>query len=278
MVCKAYRSQLVQVLEWCTNEEDVWWSAWSTYEEEFNDQLKSMGSVSKQAAKDLLWYPPQHWCRAFFDTVCKNHSCENNFTESFNKWILEARAKPIIKMLEDIRIKVMKRLKQLEEEGKRWTEEYCPYSIDLYHDFRMIAQGCQVVANGDLGYEMDEGIDRHIVNLATKKCTCRTWDLTGIPCPYAIKALEHDRLEPLNEMHWWYSKEAYLFVYQPKIQPVMGEKFWKIDPSQAMQPPQIHKLVGRPKLKRVREKDEARKKEGLWSKRIANDMWKLCYW
>ncbi|KAH0700933.1 hypothetical protein KY284_015148 [Solanum tuberosum] len=35
-----------------------WWSAWSTYEEEFNDQLKSMGSVSKQAAKDLLWYPP----------------------------------------------------------------------------------------------------------------------------------------------------------------------------------------------------------------------------
>ncbi|KAH0699669.1 hypothetical protein KY284_013884 [Solanum tuberosum] len=33
-----------------------------------------------------------------------------------------------------------------------------------------------------------------------------------------------------------------------------------------MQPPQIHKLVGRPKLKRVREKDEARKREGLWSK------------
>ncbi|KAH0715348.1 hypothetical protein KY284_008253 [Solanum tuberosum] len=59
-------------------------------------------------------------------------------------------------MLEDIRIKVMKRLKQLEEEGKRWTEEYCPYSIDLYHDFRMIAQGCQVVVNGDLGYELQK--------------------------------------------------------------------------------------------------------------------------
>ncbi|WMV23703.1 hypothetical protein MTR67_017088 [Solanum verrucosum] len=202
-----------------------WWSTWSTYEEEFNDQLKSMGSVSKQAAKELLWYPPQHWCRAFFDTVCKNHLCENNFTKSFNKWILEARAKPIIKMLEDIRIKVMKRLKQLEEEGKRWTEEYCPYSMDLYHDFRMIAQGCHVVANIDLGYEMAEGIDRYVVNLATKKCTCRTWDLTGILCPHAIKALEHDRLEPLNEMHWWYSKEAYLLVYQPKIQPVRGEKF-----------------------------------------------------
>ncbi|KAG5627976.1 hypothetical protein H5410_013194 [Solanum commersonii] len=92
-------------------------------------------------------------------------------------------------MLEDIRIKVMKRLKKLKEEGKKWTKEYSPYSMDLYHDFRMIAQGCQVVANVDLRYEVAEGIDRHVVNLAKKKCTCRTWDLNGIPCPYAIKAL-----------------------------------------------------------------------------------------
>ncbi|XP_006359097.1 uncharacterized protein [Solanum tuberosum] len=86
----------------------LWWSAWCTYEEEFHDQLKVMGDVSKQAAKDLIWYPAQNWCRAYFDTVCKNHSCENNFTESFNKWILEARAKPIIKMLENIRIKLQR--------------------------------------------------------------------------------------------------------------------------------------------------------------------------
>ena len=82
-------------------------------------------------------------------------------------------------------------MKKLEEKGKKWTEEYSPYSVDLYHDFRMIAQGCQVITNGDLGYEVVEGIDRHVVNLASKTCTCRTWDLTGIPYPHAIKALEH---------------------------------------------------------------------------------------
>ncbi|WMV39054.1 hypothetical protein MTR67_032439 [Solanum verrucosum] len=35
----------------------LWWSALSTYEEEFQDQSKVMGVVSKQAAKDLVWYP-----------------------------------------------------------------------------------------------------------------------------------------------------------------------------------------------------------------------------
>ncbi|KAG5572686.1 hypothetical protein H5410_062452 [Solanum commersonii] len=45
--------------------------------------------------------PPNAWCRAYFDTVCKNYEVVNNFTESVNNWILEARGKPIIKMLEE---------------------------------------------------------------------------------------------------------------------------------------------------------------------------------
>ncbi|PHT93130.1 hypothetical protein T459_01012 [Capsicum annuum] len=40
-------------------------------------------------------------------------------TKSFNKWILIARGKPIIKMLEDIRIKAMGRLKDLEEQDSK---------------------------------------------------------------------------------------------------------------------------------------------------------------
>ncbi|WMV33177.1 hypothetical protein MTR67_026562 [Solanum verrucosum] len=195
----------------------LWWSAWSTYVEEFQDQLKTMGSMSEQAPEDLLWYPAQHWCRAYFDTICKNQACENNFIESFNKWILEARSKPIIKMLEDIRIKVMNRLKDLEEEGKKWTRDFSPYAMDLYKDYKIIAHGCHVQSNGDLGYEVAEGVDTHVVSLVRKKCTCRTWDLTGIPCPHAIKALEHDKKEPLDEMNWWYSKEAYILVYQHKF-------------------------------------------------------------
>ncbi|XP_075110461.1 uncharacterized protein LOC142181445 [Nicotiana tabacum] len=85
----------------------LWCCAWSTYEEEFKNHLKSMGDVTEEAAKTLVGYPPQNWCRAYFDTICKNNMVDNNFTESFNKWTLEARQNPIIKMLEEIRVKVM---------------------------------------------------------------------------------------------------------------------------------------------------------------------------
>ncbi|XP_069151904.1 uncharacterized protein [Solanum lycopersicum] len=184
----------------------LWLCAWSTYEEEFHDQLKFMGCVSKQAAKDL----------------------------------------------------VMNRLQKLEEEGRNWNGEFSPYAIELYNDFNIIGQCCQVQSNGDKGYEVVEGEDSHVVNLNRKKCTCRTWDLTGIPCPHAIKAYLHDKQEPLDQLSWWYSKEAYMLIYMHKIQPVRGDKFLK--------PPEIHKLVGRPKHKRKREKDEAREREGVWFK------------
>ncbi|XP_019246323.1 PREDICTED: uncharacterized protein LOC109225975 [Nicotiana attenuata] len=63
----------------------MWWCAWSTYEEEFKDQLKTLGDIHEDAARELLHYPPQNWCRAYFDTTCKNQMVDNNFTESFNK-------------------------------------------------------------------------------------------------------------------------------------------------------------------------------------------------
>ena len=82
---------------------------------------------------------------------------------------------------------------------------------------------------------------------------------------HAIKAYFHDKQEPQDQLSWWYSREAYILIYMHKIIFVRGERFWKVDPSHAMEPPKIHKLVGRPKLKRKREKDEARKREGVWS-------------
>ncbi|KAG5581046.1 hypothetical protein H5410_051673 [Solanum commersonii] len=128
-----------------------------------------------------------------------------------------------------------------------------------------IAQICRVDYNGDNGYEITEGDDRHIVNLRVKRCTCRAWDLEGISCPHTIKALLHERINPLTEMNWYHSKEAFLLTYKYKLQPVRGIVFWKIDPLQAMEPPEFVKLVSRPRTKRVREKDEALKRQGEWA-------------
>ncbi|XP_009772353.1 uncharacterized protein [Nicotiana sylvestris] len=246
----------------------LWWAACSTYEEDFQDQLKSMSQVEddgKTTVEDLLKYPPTCWSRAFFDTTCKNQSVDNNLTESFNAWILQARHKLIIKMLEEIRIKVMNMLNGNEAELIGWGSEYSPKTLNLYNQFMRIAQKCHVNGSADQGYEVTEGSDRNIVNLGTKKCTCRTWNLCGILCPHAICALLYKKVNPLSEIHWFLSKKAYLQTYSHKLQPVRGEKFWKIEPSQNMDPPEFVRQAGRSKVKRIREANESTNRQGQWS-------------
>nr|XP_016503785.1 PREDICTED: uncharacterized protein LOC107821841 [Nicotiana tabacum] len=48
--CKRWRSGKMKKL--------LWWSAWCTYEEDFDDQLKKIGHMDENAVKDLLHYPP----------------------------------------------------------------------------------------------------------------------------------------------------------------------------------------------------------------------------
>ncbi|KAH0722191.1 hypothetical protein KY285_004808 [Solanum tuberosum] len=75
------------------------WVAWSSFTEEFEDQLQEIKEVDEDAGQDLIdKYPPKAWYIAYLDTVCKNQVVDNNFIESFNAWTLEARYKPIIEM------------------------------------------------------------------------------------------------------------------------------------------------------------------------------------
>ena len=109
--------------------------------------------------------------------------------------------------------------------------------MKLYIDYRVMTHNCKMEFNGEWVYEVSDGA-------------------------HAIKALTHKKVNPITEIHWWYSKEVYMLTYKNKMQPVRGQKFWKVDPSSAMLPLDVVKQLGRPKLKRDRELNEARKRKG----------------
>ena len=103
---------------------------------------------------------------------------DNNFTESFNAWILAARFKPIISMLEDLRLQCMNRIKDNKKMAANWINEWSPTYMRLFQDWKDNCIGCKVVFNGEVGYEIGEGQDKHTVFLDKYLCTCRAWELT----------------------------------------------------------------------------------------------------
>ncbi|MCD7457105.1 hypothetical protein HAX54_034178 [Datura stramonium] len=121
-------------------------------------------------------------------------------------------------------------LRNHEAEVKSLKNEFSPHAMQFFNDHRVIAQQCKVEFNGNYEYEVTE-------------------------------ALLHKRIDPIAKIHWWYFKEAYMMVYKHKLQPVRGKNFWKIEPHHALKPPTLVKMVGVPKVKIKREKDEAKNRQ-----------------
>ncbi|KAH6779662.1 hypothetical protein C2S52_010899 [Perilla frutescens var. hirtella] len=103
--------------------------------------------------------------------------------------------------------------------------------------------------------------DQFVVNVPNRTCTCRLWDLTGIPCIHACRALHFLKVDAANFVDDCYSVQRYLDTYRYGIEPLDGPEMWLIAQGDTIEPPLVRKLPGRPPKKR---------KRGLEEKEIGN--------
>ncbi|MFQ6640880.1 hypothetical protein Gotur_014323, partial [Gossypium turneri] len=129
----------------------------------------------KDAYDNLMRNSPKMWTRAFLGTTCKSDIIDNNQCESFNSNIIEARFKSIIRMLEDIRTKMMTRIKDCVE----W----------------------QLIRNGENGCELRKGRYQYTVDLSQSICSCRSWQISGILYAHACAAMYHLGLQLDDYLH-----------------------------------------------------------------------------
>ncbi|XP_050210040.1 uncharacterized protein LOC126660525 [Mercurialis annua] len=234
-------------------EKMFWICAWSTYPEDFKANLCKLAEVKLEAVTDLIHYQPHTWSRAYFTSRCSSWSVDNNISECFNAWIREARHKPIMSMLEEIRLKTMTRIAVNRDLVDKWVTSWSPVCMNLFQDNKeLAAETCEAVFNGDHGFEIGDGDDKHTVLLNRKACTCRAWELTGIPCAHAMTAMRHLKLDPKAHISLYYHKSKYVAAYQFSMQPVPGKIFFKIHEFKSMDPPPVTNRPGRPRKKRIR--------------------------
>ncbi|XP_074297298.1 uncharacterized protein LOC141628004 [Silene latifolia] len=89
----------------------LFWRAVKAYtNEDFADAMNELQQRSSKAHLEMCSRDVKKLCRCFYKRwACTSVTC-NNMAETFNSSILEAREKPILTMLEEIRRKVMSRM------------------------------------------------------------------------------------------------------------------------------------------------------------------------
>ncbi|KAK8716525.1 hypothetical protein V6N13_043832 [Hibiscus sabdariffa] len=145
----------------------------STYIEEFDENLQKLEKLGPTSTEDLLQNLVQHWAKTYFSTTSTCDVVDYNMAEAFNAWILDARCKPIISLLEDSRVMVMSRLHVKRTWTSKWRTNISPKALEkLEHNMEQSTH-CRLVWNGDGGFEVQHGEDQHIVDMKQLKCTCR---------------------------------------------------------------------------------------------------------
>ncbi|GJS71633.1 hypothetical protein Tco_0704474 [Tanacetum coccineum] len=99
-----------------------------------------------------------------------------------NSWaILVQRTKPIITMLEDIRLYVMQRLVAMNRVARTWEHSITPSIRKRVEVLKEKQRDWMVIPSGFQVLEVRKGHEAYGVNIHLKQCMCRMWQLSGRP-------------------------------------------------------------------------------------------------
>ncbi|VFR02855.1 unnamed protein product [Cuscuta campestris] len=104
----------------------LWDCARASYPARLASCLSKLEERCPEARQWLKKRPTKNWSRAEFKTFVKCDMLTNNLCESFNKYILDARDKSVLPMLEIIRSKLMKRLSTKKKAMTNVKDIICP--------------------------------------------------------------------------------------------------------------------------------------------------------
>ncbi|XP_012849451.1 PREDICTED: uncharacterized protein LOC105969249 [Erythranthe guttata] len=154
------------------------------------------------------------------------------------------------------------------EKTLKWDTNICPKIRTVLIKNMKEAGECIPMKSDEWNFQIVGMYDQHTVDIRAKSCSCRRWDLTGIPCKHAISAIWCRHEDPEQYVHHCYSVDSYKRAYENSISPINGPEFWPQCTLQPPLPPMYTEKAGRPQKLRRREPDEPPSVGGTKLKRV----------
>ncbi|KAL0206831.1 hypothetical protein P9112_012542 [Eukaryota sp. TZLM1-RC] len=243
----------------------LWQAARAETEIELKQYLEILREQSIKAYEKVTKAGISNWATVGFEGLRYGHFT-SNLIESLNAWLLVARGLPVIAMIQTI----MDNLNRwFEDRYHRGSEMQKAIVESVWHKLKdEVVEGRKLKTrtirrDDNIFVQVEEAQKKYTVNIKERLCTCEKWQRLGIPCRYAVAALEKLKHPVLNGVDSHYLTENYLRTCENFIGAVEIQDLDEVD----MLPPTYKKARGRPPTKRLRP-GEGRKKKKV---KVAND-------
>ncbi|KAL1533815.1 hypothetical protein AAHA92_33652 [Salvia divinorum] len=241
---------------------NIFWSAaYALTTTEFESKISEMVQISQEVLPWLHYFNPQLWAVAYFEGVRYSHFTLN-FTELLYSWALECHELPIVQMMEHIRHQMTSWFNQHLNVAMQLTSILVPSAEKRISEAISDARCYKVLRANEVEFEIVSSERTNIVDIRSRICSCRRWQLYGLPCAHGAAALISCGQNAHLFAETCFTVHSYRETYSQMIHPIPDKRLWgepgkgtdgggaQVDVT--IRPPKTRRPPGRPKKKVLR--------------------------
>ncbi|KAJ7977808.1 Protein FAR1-RELATED SEQUENCE like [Quillaja saponaria] len=232
--------------------EDLYAAAYAATPETFQRSTESIKSISIEAYNWIIQSEPHKWANSFFQGARYNHMT-SNFGELFYSWASDAHELPITQMVDVIRGKIMELIFTRKTESDQWLTRLTPSAEEKLKKESHKAHPLQVLMSAGSTFEV-RGDSVEMVDIDRWDCSCKGWQLTGLPCCHAVAVIGCIGQSPYDYCSRYFTTESYRLTYSKSLHPIpnvdMPARKGSSELAVTVTPPPTLRPPGRPTTKR----------------------------
>ncbi|KAJ8764717.1 hypothetical protein K2173_009102 [Erythroxylum novogranatense] len=235
----------------------LWKAANATTIVAFKEKMAEIAELSLSAAKWLQQFPPSQWALIYFEGTRYGHLSSN--VGEFSRWVLEAHELPVIQVIDQIHQRLIAEFEERRLKSNSIFTVLTPSAERQLVEAINQALTYQVLRSDEVEFEVLSMERSDIVNIGTRRCSCRDWQLHGIPCSHAVAALISCQKDVYAFVEKCFTVNSYRKAYAEDIYPIPEKVQWRKmsettvneDDIQMVRPPKFRRPPGRPEKKRI---------------------------
>lgn len=192
---------------------------------DFDSKILEIEEMSQDAAFWVRKVPPHLWANSYFEGS-RLGNLTANIVESLNSWIVEASGLPIVQMMECIRRQLMTWFNERREASMQWTSTLVPSAERQVSEALDFGRSYQVLRANEAQFEVISHEGTNIVDVRSRCCSCRRWEVYGLPCSHAVAALLSCRQNVHRFSESCFTVASFRKAYSQTIHPIPDRTLW----------------------------------------------------
>ncbi|XP_012828916.1 PREDICTED: uncharacterized protein LOC105950143 [Erythranthe guttata] len=204
----------------------LWEAANAPTESEFSAKICQIAETSQDAAYWLQQqFEPRLWASSYFEGT-RFGTLTADVVGSLNSWILEASGMPIVQMMESVRRQLMTWFNERREASMQWNSVLVPSAEQRVAEAVECSRMFQVTRANDMEFNVITGKGNQVVDIRRWLCSCRGWQLYGVPCSHAAAALIFCKQNVHRFAEGCFTVATYRKTYSQTIHPIPDRTVW----------------------------------------------------